>query len=147
MRRAPRSRKERLFSWKTWALSLLQGGGVLAVVIGTLVLSKARGLGEDESRALAFTTLVAGNLALVLTNRSWSQGLWSTLREPNRAMAILFGAALGVLGLTLYLPVAARLFHFQGLSGVDFLVAGLGSLLALAWCELLKGVRQRAVAG
>jgi len=141
MSRPPRSSAERLFSWKTWIVSLLQGAGVLAVVLGVLFFAKARGIGESESRALAFATLVAGNLAMVLSNRSWSRGLWATIQEPNRAMAILFSAALGLLGLTLYVPFLARLFHFEALSAAEIALAAAGSLLALAWCELLKRVR------
>jgi Ca2+-transporting ATPase len=143
MSRPPRSAQERLFSWKTWVVSLLQGAGVLVVVIGTLILSKARGLGEGESRALAFTTLVAGNLALVLSNRSWSRSLWATLREPNRVMAVMFAAALGVLASTLYLPFLSRLFRFEGLTALDAAMAAAGTVLCVLWCELLKAMRQK----
>ena len=90
---------------------------------------------------MAFATLVAGNLALVLSNRSWSKGLFATLREPNRAMAILFGAAVGILGLTLSVPLLLRLFRFDGLSLRDLGVVLAGAASCLVWSELLKAVR------
>ncbi|MBI3854887.1 MAG: cation-translocating P-type ATPase [Planctomycetes bacterium] len=147
MSRPPRPPEERLFSWRTWMISLLQGLGVLAVVIAALVIGRARGLGEDASRALAFTTLVVGNLSLVLSNRSWSRGLLATLREPNRVMAILFAVALGVLALTLTVPYVSHLFRFGALSGVDLALAAAGGALCLGWCELLKALRSAGSRG
>jgi Ca2+-transporting ATPase len=141
MSRPPRWAAERLFSWKTWGISLLQGLGVLGVVMAVLLFGRIRGYGEGGVRAMAFATLVAGNLALVLSNRSWSKGLFATLREPNRAMAILFGAAVGILGLTLSVPLLLRLFRFDGLSLRDLGVVLAGAASCLVWSELLKAVR------
>jgi len=143
MTRRPRSALERMFSWKIWGISLLQGAGVLGVVLTVLLLARARGLGEGEIRALAFTTLVAGNLALVLSNRSWTRGLWAILREPNRAMGAMFALAALVLGLTLTVPFLSRLFRFEGLTGQDLLAAGTAAALCLGWCELVKALRTR----
>jgi len=147
MTRRPRSTLERLFSWQTWGISLLQGGGVLAMVLSVLLLARSRGLAEGQVRAAAFTTLVAGNLALVLSNRSWTRGLWSILREPNKAMAAMFGVTAVVLGLTLSVPFLARLFRFEGLTGLDFAIAAVGAALCLAWCELVKSLRSKVARG
>jgi len=147
MTRPPRSAKERLFSWRTWGLSLLQGVGVLVVVMAALMFARVRGAGEGGVRAMGFATLVAGNLALVLSNRSWTKGLWTTIREPNRAMAWLFAAAIAILALTLSVPMLSRLFRFEtpSRSGLGIVLGG--AAFSLLWSELLKGLRRKLPAG
>jgi Ca2+-transporting ATPase len=145
MSRPPRSAEAHLFSGITWVISLLQGVGVLVAVLGALILGRARGLAEGEIRALAFTMLVVGNFALVLSNRSWSRSLIASLRQPNPALWALLAAALGVLGLTLTVPFLSHLFRFEELSRLDFAVAGGGGAICLLWCEFLKALRSRVV--
>jgi hypothetical protein len=113
--------------------------------LGALILGRARGLAEGEIRALAFTMLVVGNFALVLSNRSWSRSLIASLRQPNPALWALLAAALGVLGLTLTVPFLSHLFRFEELSRLDFAVAGGGGAICLLWCEFLKALRSRVV--
>ena len=117
---------------------------MLAVVLIVLLLARTRGLAEGEVRALAFTTLVAGNLSLVLSNRSWTRGLWSILREPNAAMTAMFALAAAVLALTLTVPFLAHLFRFEELTGVDVAIAAAGAALSLGWCEVIKTLRGKA---
>ena len=147
MTRPPRSAGERLFSWRTWGLSLLQGLGVLAVVMTALMFARVRGATDDGVRATAFAALVAGNLALVLSNRSWSKGVWTTIREPNRAMAWLFAAAILILGLTLSVPMLSGLFRFDtpSWSGLGLVLGG--AAFSLLWSELLKALRRKLPAG
>lgn len=145
MSRPPRSSEAHLFSWMTWLISLLQGAGVLVAVMVALILARVRGLGEGELRALAFTMLVVGNLTLVLSNPSWSGHLVATLRQPNPALGALLAVAVGVLGLTLYVPFLSRLFHFEALRGLDYEVVAVGGALCLLWCESLKALRSRVI--
>lgn len=71
--RNPRNLREPLFSRKMLFLSLMQGFIVLGVVPGVFWLAISRGEGEQELRALTFTTLMISNLGLILINRSWSR--------------------------------------------------------------------------
>ena len=86
MNRPPRQKDEGLFTRRTLALSLLQGMVVVAVVLFVYVYALSRGFDEAEARTLTFTSIVIANLCLILTNRSWSDTLVTTLRTPNRAM-------------------------------------------------------------
>ncbi len=138
MRRRPRNSREPLFSRQTVAVSIMQGVIVLGVVLGVFLYSLNRGDSESEVRALTFTTLIFSNLALILTNRSWSGTSLATLRCSNYALLpLLFGAVL-LLAIVLYVPFFVRLFKFSSLHPPDLvlcLLAGAGSVL---WFEALK---------
>jgi Ca2+-transporting ATPase len=145
MRRPPRSPHEPLFARRTVLLSLLQGGSVLMLTLWVVVYSLSRGDGDDMVRTLAFTTLIVGNLTLILTNRSWSRTMLQTLRAPNPAMAWIFGAALGVMALVLLAPGPRELFHLEVPSPGDLALCVVAGTAGLLWFELLKwrSIRRR----
>jgi Ca2+-transporting ATPase len=138
MKRPPRDQKEALFGRRTLTISLLQGASVLLVALGVFVVARHRGLGEGEVRALTFTTLVVGNLGLIVSNRSWSRSVIASLRLPNSALWWVLGGALFFLALVLYVPFLRNLFHF-GTLHADDLALCLGSGIAcVLWFELVK---------
>lgn len=131
MQRPPRDVRSALFGGMTLAWAFLQGLAALAVVL-LVTYWGASHLSEGVVRALAFATLVAGNLALILTNRARQGSLWQSLRVPNRTLWLVCGAALLLLMLVLYVPWLANLFKFEPLPLRYLgLVLGLGLLLAL----------------
>ncbi len=149
MKRPPRSQKEALFSRSHLGYSLLQGVSVLAVVV--VVFAIALHLGQDEAhaRALTFTTLIIGNLGLILTNRSWSRSIVSLLRTPNAALWWVLGGTVVFLALVLYVPVLRDMFHLASLGAGDWIVSIGAGLVSVAWFEALKLVwsirRRRSV--
>jgi Ca2+-transporting ATPase len=145
MRRPPRDSRERLFGARTLGLSLAQGAAVLAMVAGVFAIALARGSGEDEARALAFTTLIVANIGLILANRSWSQTIWSRFGYSNRALWWVAGGAAVFLAAALYVPVLRRVFHFSQLSAPDVLLCLVVGLASIGWFELLKVVNRRRV--
>jgi Ca2+-transporting ATPase len=142
MQRPPRDIEAPLFGGMTLALSLLQGLGVLMVVLAAYALGAAY-LSEKEVRAFTFATLVMGNLALIFSNRSRTASLWTLLRTPNRALWLVCSVTLALMSLTLYWPWMARLFNFEPLPLRYLLIAtGLG-LTSVLWFELIKFSRRR----
>ncbi|MCC3575768.1 MAG: HAD-IC family P-type ATPase [Microcoleus sp. PH2017_40_RAT_O_B] len=69
MQRPPRNPKEPLFGKKTLSLAVLQGGGILAIVLAIFAIALYRRQGEFDARALTFTTLILANLGLILSSR------------------------------------------------------------------------------
>ena len=64
---------------------------------------------DDVVRALTFATLVVGNLALILVNRSWRLSIVETFRERrNPALVWVVALALGALAMLLTVPFFAR---------------------------------------
>jgi Ca2+-transporting ATPase len=138
MRRPPRSSTERLFNSQMVVMSLLQGSGVLVILLAIFASALRRGQGEADARTLTFAALVFANVALIVANRSWSRTIFAILRTPNPAMWWVAGGALAFLALVLYVPFLKVLFHFSTLHPGDIaLCAGAGAL-SLAWFEALK---------
>ena len=145
MTRPPRDANAPLFAGMTLVMALLQGMGVLGVVLGAYAWG-GRHLSEDEARAFAFAVLVVGNLALIFSNRSRSASLWAALRVPNRTLWTVTGVALGFLALALYVPWLAALFRFEFLSLPYLGLALCLGLLSVAWFEAIKFSRRHQLA-
>jgi Ca2+-transporting ATPase len=146
MRRAPRPPDEPLFRGWNLTLSLLQGVGVLILAIAMFGIELERGLGEGEARALAFTTLVVANIALIFANRSWERTILASLRMPNRSLWLVTGAAALCLALVFQVPALRDLFQFAPVDGSDLLLAVVVGLVSVAWFELFKVIRKPQLA-
>jgi Ca2+-transporting ATPase len=142
MKRQPRNLREPLFDARTVTYSILQGASVLGIVLAVFLTAMYRGQGEADARTLSFTTLIIANLGLILTNRSWSRVILSTLRTPNTALWWVLGGALFFLGMVLYVPFMQRLFHFQTLHPFDLVICLLAGIISVVWFEGLKVVRR-----
>jgi Ca2+-transporting ATPase len=149
MLRPPRGREGALFPGRLVGWSVLQGASVLAVACGLFAWALARGgdAAEEHARALAFAALFAGNLALIVTNRSWETGLWATLRRPNRPQAWVLGVSAGVLALVFAWPLARESFHLALLGPGEAAVAIAAGPLCLGWFEIVKRLRPRWLNG
>jgi Ca2+-transporting ATPase len=143
MQRPARDPQAPLFAGTTLALALLQGLGVLLVVLAAYAWA-ASWLAEPAARAFAFTTLVMGNLALIFSNRSGQASLWASLQVPNRALWLVAGGTTALLALTLYQPWVSGLFLFAPLSAQDVLTAIALGLSSGVWFEAIKLSRRRA---
>src|SRR3569623_675508 len=144
MKRPPRSPSAPLFGGKVLVLSLLQGMGVLLIVLAVVMLALERGREEGEARALACTALVIANLSLILTNRSWSRSLFGSLRVPNAALWWVIGATLGFLALVLYQPFLREMFHFGVLHVTDVFIGCIVGFAGILWFEVLKRYNRAA---
>ena len=132
MRRPPRRLEDPLFGKQMILTGLVQGVGVLAVVLAVYAFVLSRGLGEFEARMMSFATLVIANLGLILTNRSWTRPILATLRVPNPALWWVVGGAAVFLALALGIPFLRSLFSFGPLHvwELGFIaVAGMTSIL------------------
>lgn len=140
MARPPRDPGAPLFGGRTIGLSLLQGAIVLLTSLGAFWLSYRDG--AAEARAIAFTTLIVSNLALIFTNRSYTRFIPSTLRTPNSALWWLTGGATLFLGLVLYLPFLRDLFRLGPLRPGDLAFCLAAGLVGVTLLEGLKFARR-----
>jgi Ca2+-transporting ATPase len=138
MQKPPRNLTESIVSKKTLIIALSQGFAVLLTLLVLFSTTFDMGLGAEESRAFAFTTIVIANLGLILVNRSWSSSLVATLKRPNRALWWVLGGSLFFLGLSLTQGVLLNLFQFARLDLMDVAVAVVAGLVSVFWFELAK---------
>ncbi len=138
MNRPPRNPHEPLFGRKTIGLAVLQGLGILAIVLVIFVTALDRGLGELDARALTFTTLILANLGLIISERSSSRLSLKVLRSPNAALWWVVGGGLVFLVLVLYVPFLRQLFSFSYLHPIDLAICLGGGAISLVWFECLK---------
>ena len=143
MQRPPRSATEHLFNKQMVTMSLLQGFGVLGILLAIFGIALYRGQGEADARALTFTVLVLANVGMIVTNRSWSCNIFAILRTPNPAMWWVVDSAFLFLALVLYLPFLRTLFHFSTLHPNDIALCVGAGAISIAWFEALKVLRRR----
>ena len=146
MKRPPREAGEPLFSLRIIGVSVLEGLSVLAVVLAVFWISWTLKRSPDESRALAYTTLIVANLALIISNRSRTRTLLEMARVPNAAMWWVIGGATLFLALILTVPFLRTLFKFSILHPVDIAICVGAGLLSIAAFELMKIWEQRKAA-
>ena len=87
MSRRPRAVGQPIVDRATLTVALLQGLTMLLMTVAVFLLALVRDRSDASVRSVTFVTLVAGNLAVLLVNRSWRLSAWRTLRERrNRAL-------------------------------------------------------------
>ena len=138
MRRPPRDPKSPLLLRRRILWALLQGLIALAILAGVLISASRMGMTEPDLRALVFTSLVLINMGLILVNRSFESSLARALLQPNRALWILLGGVLSLLGVAVYWPPAQSLFHFGKLHWNDLAVCLAVGTVSLVGLEVLK---------
>ena len=144
MEKPPRNLQEPLFNKRNITYSLLQGLSVLIIVLAVFIAAMYRGQGELDARTLSFTTLIIANIGLILTNRSRSRTILSTLRSPNAALWWVIAGAIFFLCMVLYIPVLRDMFHFSTLHPVDLAISLVAGVISIIWFEGFKIVnRQR----
>ena len=143
MRRSPRNPREPLFGMWTLGIGLLEGCGVLLIVLAVYLFALFGWHNEKDAKALCFTTLVLANLGMIFANLSWSRSILSTIWSPNPALRWVLTGTLTFLGLVLYVPFLRDMFHFSTLNLLDLAICLVGGFLSILWFELVKWFRRR----
>jgi Ca2+-transporting ATPase len=138
MNRPPRNLQESLFDLRMVLTGLIQGTGILAVVLAAYGLFLNRGFGEFEARMVGFASLVIADIGLIFANRSRSRSILATLRTPNPALWWVSGGALAFLSLALFVPFLRGLFSFAPLHTEEIVVILVTGLVGILISESVK---------
>ncbi|MBK9592545.1 MAG: cation-translocating P-type ATPase [Crocinitomicaceae bacterium] len=143
MQRKPRNPDHKFFGMKQISGSLFQGILLLTMVIAVYLLSIREGHAEGEVRAIAFSSLIIGNIVLILTNLSTTRSFIGILKEKNRAAMLILTGAVAILLLTITIPALLELFSFEYPGFYHFIPAGIGAASLLFILELIKFIRNK----
>jgi Ca2+-transporting ATPase len=138
MERPPRDPAAPLFSPSLLGWSVLQGGVALALTAGIFLMALNRGMPENEVRSLTFFALVLCIIGLIFVNRSFSASLVTAFRRRNAALRWVLLVVTAMLGVTLVLPFAQRMFRFGPLHPDDLAVTVMAGLATIMILEFLK---------
>jgi Ca2+-transporting ATPase len=138
MSRSPRNQKERMFNKRTIALCVLQGLIILALMFVILFTCLSANYGEDYTRTLMFASLVVANIGLIMSNRTWSQNVISSLRTKNTAFWGVCVFASTFLLSVIYVPFLRDLFHFDVLSLGQIGICAVVGVGCVTLFEILK---------
>ncbi len=134
MRRPPRDSREPLFGGRLLWLSVVQGTVAWLIVAAMYLWGLGYGLTAEQGRSLVFLSLVGGNLALLLANRSTT----ALAVGGNRVVGWVLAGAVGGLLLVFAVPALRSLFRLAPLDPTATLAGLAASLVSLLALEILK---------
>ncbi len=138
MRRPPRRAGAKLIGLRTFAASAANGSVVFGAVAAAYAIGAWAGLAPPQQAALAFATLIVGNLGLLALHCSGTSRTGS-----NRALMAIAALSLALLGLVVLAPGPARWFGFAPIPPLALLGALLlpstALLIAEGWRKAWRG--------
>ena len=138
MNRPPRNMNEQFFGIKRIVGSIFMGLFLLAMVIAVYFLSINEGHTSGEIRAIAFSSLIIGNIFLILTALSKTRNALSVLFEKNKALLVIIFVACGLLILLLTVPYLQTVFSFNYPGFSHFFISISAASIVLLILEIIK---------
>jgi Ca2+-transporting ATPase len=138
MSRPPAKIDEPFFGGRKILLSCLQGIGVLIIVMAIYGLGLHLGYSEKEVRTFSFITLISSNIAVILSNRSWTRNIFQILITPNATVKWVVGGAILFLALVLNVPFLREIFLFKKVDLLEIILCTSAGLLSITGFEIFK---------
>jgi P-type Ca2+ transporter type 2C len=138
MSRPPAKIDEPFFGGRKIFLSCLQGLGVLTIALAIYGLGLHQGYSEKEVRAFCFIALVSSNIAIILSNRSWTRNIFQILMTPNPTVKWVVGGAVLFLTLVLNIPFLTEIFLFERVDLLEISICAASGLLSITGFEIYK---------
>ena len=143
MSRPPRRIDEPFFgSRKIW-FSVMQGIGILGITLAVYLIALNQGYDVKEVRAMTFITLIVSNIAVILTNRSWTDHIFKIIVTPNRAVLWVVGGAIFFLALIFNIQFFLDLFQFNKPTTLNVVICIFSGLATIIWFEIYKMIKTR----
>jgi Ca2+-transporting ATPase len=143
MDRKPRSLNETILNRQILGTAIIQGLGVLVTVLLVYFWALNTDKSDDQIRTFSFATLMLGNVALILVNRSRRLSIIQTFKQrTNKTIKWVVLGAFSMLVLLVNVPILREAFHLSYLDIGDWFIvmtAGFGSIL---WFEIYKATRK-----
>jgi Ca2+-transporting ATPase len=143
MNRPPRDSREPLFGKRMLTISALQGILALIIVLAVHEISGMMNNSEAQTRTLTFVSVVASNLFLILTNRTWSKAIVTSFSARNKSLAWVIPGVLISLVLVIYVPFLQNIFKFDFINPSGLLLTLFAGFVSILWFELVKVISAR----
>jgi len=143
MNRPPRNPKERFFGFRKIFASASMGVFLTTMVLVVYFLSIQEHHTDGEIRAITFSTLILGNIFLIITTLSKTRNFISILKEKNVALLVIIGLALTALSLVLLVPSFRKVFSFEFPGFQHFYISIIASFIMLFVLELGKFILKK----
>ncbi len=138
----PRNPKDPLFSKKMFLPGLFQGVSILIAILLVYMISLYRGQGEEDGRAIAFTSLIISNLVLIFTSRTSSA---SIAFKKNHTFLWIVLFAITILVMVLYIPSLRELFRFATLHITDLVICFSVGVVSVVWMRGMRSIKEHIV--
>jgi Ca2+-transporting ATPase len=142
MSRPPKDINEPFFGAKKIFTSCMQGVGILIISLLVYFIGLRMGYTEKSVRTLTFVTLIVSNIAVIISNRSWTSGFFKILTTPNKAVTWIVGGAILFLILILNIPFLLDLFQFERIGIVELLICTVAGFSTIIWFEIHKKTKR-----
>jgi len=142
MSRPPKDINEPFFGAKKILLSCSQGIGILVISLVVYFVGLNMGKSEQSVRTLTFVTLIVSNIAVILSNRSWTSNIFEIIITPNKAVKWVVGGAIFFLALILNIPFLLKMFQFERISWIELIVCIIAGLSSILWFEIYKQLKK-----
>ena len=142
MSRPPKDINEPFFGARKIIFSCIQGICILVISLLVYFISLKIGYSEKSVRTFTFVTLIVSNIAVILSNRSWSTNFFKILMTPNKAVKWIIGGAIIFLILILNIPFLLDLFQFEKIGYLELMVCTVAGFSSIIWFEIYKQLKK-----
>ena len=138
MHQLPRSPEEKIFSLDNLSLAILQGLGLMVIVVGLYLGLIAVDYPRPIASTIAFGSLVLGNLLLIIVSRSKHLHFFAILRTPNPSQYWIVGIAITLFLIFVFTPFLRERFQFAELTINGAALILFSGAIGLMWHEAIK---------
>ena len=142
MSRPPKDINEPFFGARKIFFSCMQGIGILIISLLVYFIGLKMGYSEKSVRTLTFVTLIVSNIAVILSNRSWTTNFFKILMTPNIAVKWIIGGSIIFLILILNIPFLLDLFQFEKIGYLELMICTISGFSSIIWFEIYKQVKK-----
>jgi len=143
MSRPPRDPNHKFFGARKIVLSALTGSLLLGMVLVVYFSSIGEGHSPGEVRAIAFSSLIIGNIFLILTDLNRTRSFLAAFTERNVPLVLVLSSASVLLLLIISVPYLRAIFSFEFPGYRHFASAITAAALILVILETIKFIRNR----
>lgn len=138
MDQKPRLFTTTFFNWRELTISIIQGLGITAGTLLAYQYGVFTEVGELQTRAMVFSTMISANIFLTLVNRSFFFSIFTTLRYRNNLVILIIGITVIIATAILYLQPLTNFFEMASLSFQQLLICIVIGSASVLWFELVK---------